>query len=102
MFIIMAELTSRALFKVIRMGRKYLFLVMLLVVIGCQQSSIGQDKPDAASILPSKTAGADWSSILKASSQADKAKNFTLLKIGRQHNSKKITVSNIVEQQWSS
>lgn len=59
MFIIMAELTSRALFKVIRMGRKCLFLVMLLVVIGCQQSSIGQDKPPAASILPSKTAGAD-------------------------------------------
>jgi len=55
----MAELTSRALFKVIRMGKKCLFLVMMLVVIGCQQSSIGQDKPPAASILQSKTAGAD-------------------------------------------
>jgi len=44
-----AKLTGRSFFGVVRMGAKRLYpgvpMVMLLLVIGCQQVSIGQDKP---------------------------------------------------------
>jgi len=41
----MAKLKSRILLKVIAMVTKRLYLVMLLLTIGCQQAGIGQDKP---------------------------------------------------------
>lgn len=40
-----AKLKSRILLKVIAMVTKQLYLVMLLLAIGCQQAGIGQDKP---------------------------------------------------------
>jgi HEAT repeat protein len=40
-----AGLTGKIFFKVIRMSTKRLYLVMLLLLIGCQQAGIGQDKP---------------------------------------------------------
>jgi len=36
---------SRVLFKVIRVSAKRLYLVLLLLVIGCQQAGVGADKP---------------------------------------------------------
>ncbi|MHC4191422.1 MAG: HEAT repeat domain-containing protein [Planctomycetota bacterium] len=45
----MAELTHKSFFWAVRMGAKWLYrrvpLLMLLLVIGCQQTGIGQDKP---------------------------------------------------------
>ena len=41
----MVQLRRRVLFKVIRMSAKRLYLVMLLLVIGCQQAGVGAHKP---------------------------------------------------------
>jgi len=48
-----AKLKSRILLKVIAMVTKRLYLVMLLLTIGCQQAGIGQDKP---ALLANETA----------------------------------------------
>jgi len=43
--IIMVKLKRRVLFKVVRMSAKRLYLVILLLVIGCQQAGVGANKP---------------------------------------------------------
>lgn len=52
------KVQSAVLLKVIAMGSKQLYILMLLLVIGCQQATISQDKPtlppDTTTVAPSE------------------------------------------------
>jgi len=48
----MFRLTNGSFFKVIRMSTKRLYLIILLLLIGCQQAGVSEDKP----ALPGKSA----------------------------------------------
>jgi len=91
-----AKLTGSSFIKVIRMSTKSLYLVILLLVIGCQQAGVGADKstlPANKAIVEAelgKQLKINMDALLKGSSQQIRIDAATVLLFNENPQARKI------------